>query len=210
MNNPKKLHGLILAGGFSKRMGQDKALINYHGKPQIEFLFDLLTECCDSVFISKRNDQTLPSADRPACRQAGATDHSYINDDLSFKGGGPLVGILSAMKAYPNASWLVIACDLPFVTQETLQLLIRQRDLSKLATAFKSSHDQLPEPLCAIWESHGYERILDLFNQGIHCPRKMLIKNDVKLLDQKNPRWLDNVNELTDLNQAFNVFKKVK
>ncbi len=197
MNNPKKLHGLILAGGFSKRMGQDKALINYHGKPQIKFLFDLLTECCDSVFISKRNDQT-------------STDHSYINDDLSFEGGGPLVGILSAMKAHPDASWLVMACDLPFVTQEALQLLIQQRDPSKLATAFKSTHDQLPEPLCAIWESHAYERILDLFKEGMHCPRKMLIKNDIKLLDQKNPRWLDNVNDLTDLNQALNVLKKEK
>ena len=46
----------------------------------------------------------------------------------------------------------MLACDLPFLADETLRHLIEHRDPSRLATAYRSSHDGLPEPLCAIWE----------------------------------------------------------
>lgn len=196
MNNPKKLCGLILTGGFSRRMGQDKALLNYHGKPQIEYIFDLLNICCSNVFLSKRADQETYQT------------FSFIDDEKEFTGKGPLGGILSAMKLHPGASWLVMACDLPFVTEETLQTLINNRDFSKIATAFKSNYDGLPEPLCAIWEGHAYKQILDYFNQGIHCPRKVLINSDCKILKQRNPHWLDNVNDLKEFDEAISVFKK--
>ncbi len=107
---------------------------------------------------------------------------------------GPLGGILSAMKEYPDADWLVLACDLPFITDETIQTLLDMRDPQKTATAFISTQDALPEPLCAIWEGHAYDSILKLFNEGIHCPRKVLIKSNTHLLKQNNPHWLDNIN----------------
>ena len=197
MNNPKKLYGLILAGGFSKRMGQDKALMNYHGKTQIEYVHDLLTQAgCQQVFLSHRKDQ------------ASYPKITSIHDNASLTATGPLVGILSAMKTYPEASWLVLACDLPFVNSQTLLTLIEHRDPSKFATAFKSVHDELPEPLCAIWEGDSYEKAMEFLKQAIHCPRKVLIKSDIKILDQQDPRWLDNVNDLEEYNQAIKILHK--
>ena len=196
MNNPKKLFGLILTGGFSKRMGHDKALLNYHGKPQVEHVFGLLSMYCSHVFLSKRKDQSTYK------------DFPFIDDDSSFQGGGPLIGILSAMKAYPDASFFVMACDLPFVSSDTLKYILDNRDMNKYATAFKSSSDGLPEPLCAIWEDKFYKRILELFNQGIHCPRKILIKSDVQLLNLLDQSWLDNVNEPSELNDTLKRLKK--
>jgi len=185
-----KINGLILAGGYSKRMGSDKALLEFHGKPQIEYIFELLQKYCGEVFLSKRQNQVIYG------------NIPYINDIGEFIDQGPLGGILSAMTSLPQSSWLVLACDLPFVNDETIQSLINQRDGQKIATAFiSSSPDALPEPLCAIWEGHSYHHILKLFNEGIHCPRKILIKSDVKLVPQANPRWLDNINtpqEYTD------------
>ncbi len=193
MNNPEKLYGLILAGGFSQRMGQDKSLLRYHGKPQVEFVYDLLGQFCGKVFLSKRTDQ-LPYNTIP-----------FINDVQEFSGIGPLGGILSAMKTYPDVAWLVMACDLPFVAKETLQTLLNQRDPSKIATAFKSSQDGLPEPLCAIWEGKASNQILEYFQQGIQCPRKVLIKSDSHLIEQLDPRWLDNVNDIKEYEQAIKV-----
>jgi molybdenum cofactor guanylyltransferase len=187
-----KVFGLILAGGYSRRMGQDKALLEIHGKPQIEHVCELLQKHCEKVFLSKRTDQK-------------AYKHlAWINDAPEFAKHGPLSGILSAMKEYPQANWLVIACDLPFITDETIQTLIRLRDPSKTATAFISAQDDLPEPLCAIWEAHAYLSILKLFNDGIHCPRKILIKSDTRLIKQNDPHWLDNINTP----EQYEVIKK--
>ena len=189
--NPK-IFGLILAGGHSRRMGRDKGLLEFHGKPQIEYVNDLLQKHCLEVFLSKRVDQKLYKS------------ISFINDSNEFSNQGPLGGILSAMKAYPDANWLVLACDLPFITEETIQTILEHRDSKKIATAFISTQDQLPEPLCALWEGHAYDFILKLFNEGIHCPRKILIKGNSHLIKQKNPRWLDNINTPQEFEQVKN------
>ena len=195
MTKIKNLYGLILAGGFSKRMGQDKALLNYHGKPQIEYVYELLNACCVQIFLSKRPDQK------------NYKNIPVIDDTVEFSKIGPLGGILSAMKAYPQMSWLVMACDLPFVTKETLDYLIQNRHSQKLATAFKSSTDGLPEPLCAIWEGHAYTNILEFLKKNVHCPRKVMINSDTKVLEQKNFHWLDNVNDPKELEGAIASLK---
>jgi molybdopterin-guanine dinucleotide biosynthesis protein A len=188
-----KIFGLILAGGYSRRMGRDKALLAFHGKPQIEYVYDLLEEHCSRIFVSKRKDQELNAIN-------GRT-YNFINDSAEFSNQGPLGGILSAMKEHPGAVWLIIACDLPFITKETIQTLIDNRDPQKTATAFISSSDGLPEPLCAIWEGQAYGPILTLFNEGVHCPRKVLIKSNTRLIPQINPHWLDNINTPEEYSQ---------
>ena len=188
MNTEKnKLFGLILAGGRSQRMGQDKALMSYHGKPQVEYVRDLLKGFCAEVFISGRPKQNL----------------SVIEDPLQFADVGPLGGILSAMTAHRHASWLVMACDLPFADEKTLRYLIKNRDPARAATAFISTHDGLPEPLCAVWESNGFELFLRFFREGVRCPRKTLTKSDTHLIVQQDPRWLDNVNTPEEYQQAL-------
>ena len=52
MTTPDDLYGLIIAGGESKRMGFKKAFINYHGVPQLNHLFHLLSKHCEKVFTS--------------------------------------------------------------------------------------------------------------------------------------------------------------
>jgi len=175
-------------------MGQDKALLDFHGVPQIEFVNDLLLHFCDKIFLSKRSDQN------------NYKRIASIDDSEEYANHGPLSGILSAMKSYPDVSWLVIACDLPNINANVIQNLLENRNPNAIATAYKSSIDVLPEPLCAVWEGHSYSSILALFNQGIHCPRKILIKSNVHLLNQKDIHWLDNVNTLEEYEQ-FNKHK---
>jgi len=188
--NPK-IFGLILAGGYSRRMGEDKAYLEFHGKPQIEYIYDLLQKYCLEIFLSKRTDQKAHK------------NIPFINDADEFSNHGPLGGILSAMKVYPHVDWLVMACDLPFVADKTIQTLMAHRDPQKQATAFISTQDAFPEPLCAIWEGHAYDSFFKLFKEGIHCPRKILIKSDTHLLKQDNPHWLDNINTPQEYGQIM-------
>lgn len=182
------LFGLVLAGGKSRRMGRDKALVEYAGQTQLGRAVNLLSRHCSKVFVSARADQ---AADAERGRYALIIDRY---DNL-----GPVAGILSAAEQEPQAAWLVLACDLPNVDDETLSYLITNRDSDKPATAFRSSHDGLPEPLCAIFAPGCAEWISQFVSAGISCPRKMLLKSDVRLLDQPHANALDNLNTPDDL-----------
>jgi molybdopterin-guanine dinucleotide biosynthesis protein A len=107
---------------------------------------------------------------------------------------GPVAGIMAAQAKHPQVAWLVLACDLPFLDNATLTHLIWARQPQRLATAYRSSHDGLPEPLCAIYEPASREPLLAHVAKGKDCPRKFLINSDVQLIDEPNPHALDNVN----------------
>lgn len=187
--------GLVLAGGKSERMGEDKGAINYHGKPQREYAADLLSQTCEQVYISCRADQLNDIK----------SEYKLLAD--TFTGLGPYGAILSAFRAYPNHAWLVIACDLPLITTETLQFLQESRTPSKIATAYNSPINQFPEPLIAIWEPRAYPKLLNFLAQGYSCPRKVLINSDVALIDVTDIESLTNINNPEELKTVKNKLK---
>jgi molybdopterin-guanine dinucleotide biosynthesis protein A len=185
------IHGLILAGGASKRMQRDKAALKYQGKTQLERAFELASRHVGKVFVSLRADQTSDPmrAQRPMIVDSG-------------EGEGPIVGIRSALAAHPKVAWLVLACDLPFLSDSAVEGLLRHRNPSALATAYKSAHDGLPEPLCAIWEPAAAPLLAEYQAAGGYCPRKFLIRQGANLIDLPDPRALDNVNTPEEYSQA--------
>ncbi|MGY3090667.1 molybdopterin-guanine dinucleotide biosynthesis protein A [Hymenobacter sp. UYAg731] len=176
------LRGLVLAGGRSERMQTDKGALHYHGLDQRQHTAALLAEFCPDVRVSVRPDQAgeLP---------AGLT---ALPD--TFLNLGPLGGILSALQADPNAAWLVLACDLPFLTRHTLEYLVSNRQPARMATSFRSPWDAFPEPLVSIWEPRSYGQLLRFLSLGYSCPRKALINSDIELLSPPMPGELRNVN----------------
>jgi molybdopterin-guanine dinucleotide biosynthesis protein A len=192
------IHGLVLAGGASTRMQRDKAALKYQGKTQLDRAFELASRHVDEVFVSVRADQRSDPtrAQRP-----------MIVD--SVLGGGPIAGIRSALAAHPGAAWLVLACDLPFVSDAAIKVLLRHRDTSRFATAYRSAHDGLPEPLCAIWEPSAARALEEYQAAGGHCPRKFLIRHGAHLLDPPDSRALDNVNTPEEYVQAVATLDNV-
>lgn len=189
------IYGLILAGGASKRMQRDKAALKYQGKTQLDRAFAVLDRHLRRVFVSVRADQT---SDPTRAHLPMIVD--------SVKGEGPIVGIRSAFAAHPNVSWFVLACDLPFFSEALVYPLVRARDAegiaTSLATAYKSAHDGLPEPLCAIWEPSAAKLLAEYQAAGGRCPRKFLIRHDARLVDLPDPGALDNVNTPEEYSQA--------
>lgn len=177
------LYGLVLAGGRSSRMRADKAALNYHGRSQLEWALELLAPRVERAFVSVRPDQV---DDPVRARFAQILDRQQ---DL-----GPIAGILAAQAEYPQAAWLVLACDLPFLTAETLSHLVASRRPERSAVAYRSSHDGLPEPLCAIYEPGSRDALAAYVAGGRQCPRKFLLQSDAVLLEPIDPHALDNVN----------------
>lgn len=182
------VYGLVLSGGKSRRMGRDKALLERDGQSQLAFIVELMGQHVERVFVSTRVDQE----DEPErARYDLVVDH--------YEDMGPLAGILSAMDDYPDADWLVVACDLPNIGGETLEYLLANRSPAHPFTAFVSSHDRLPEPLCAVYRADSAALIRQFADDGVHCPRRILIRSDTHLLKQVDPASLDNVNTPGDL-----------
>ena len=191
MNDSKAkrpVYGLVLAGGQSRRMGHDKALLDRGGRSQLAFVVELLDDCVERVFVSTRADQK----DEAERRQYGQIVDRY--DDL-----GPVAGILSAMDEHPDVDWLVVACDLPNIDARTVLYLLDHRATPKPFVAYASSYDGLPEPLCALYGEGSETVVREFVREGVICPRKILIRSDTLLLDQPDPNSLDNINTPDDL-----------
>jgi molybdopterin-guanine dinucleotide biosynthesis protein A len=176
------LNGLVLIGGKSTRMKKDKSRLIYDkNQPQDEKLADLLAPFCSQVYFSVRDEE-----------QAAKYGDQAITD--KFIGLGPFGGILSAFQFNPDAAWLVVAVDLPFLNKETIGNLVDGRKPSKMATCFIDPQNEFPEPLISIWEPRAYLRMLEFLAKGYSCPRKVLINSDVEVLTKRNALALTNVN----------------
>ncbi len=186
LNRIPPINGLVLAGGKSTRMGQDKGAITYYDKPQREYMADLMAGTCQQTYLSVQSEfeSSIPQ----------------ITD--TFLDLGPFGGILSAFRKDPNSAWLAVACDVPFVDQQIINLLISERDPSKLATCFHNPETNFPEPLITLWEPRAYPVLLQFLTLGYSCPRKVLINSDVKEIEVPNNQVLLNVNTPEEKKQA--------
>lgn len=91
---------IILAGGKSSRMGEDKIRLKINGLPMIENIARQLSPVFETIIISSNNVKDL-----------SYLNLHIINDDE--EGHGPLMGILSCLKASKSERNFVIACDIP-------------------------------------------------------------------------------------------------
>ena len=183
------IYGLLLSGGASRRMQRDKAQLSYEGQPQLLRAWHLLEAVTERAFVSVRAEQR----DDPL--RAGLPQ---IVD--RYEAIGPAAGILTAQEAYPDVAWLVIACDLPLLDSITLQALVDARDATGDAAAFTSRFDELPEPLCALWEPSSHGLLKQRVDGGSYCPRKALILSRTKLLPAPGDA-LDNINTPEEFEQ---------
>ena len=107
----------ILAGGQSKRLGRDKALISVHGdgRPLIAHLIERLHPLSNDLFVV--------GPDRPGYRDLAAP---LVLD--VFPGEGPLGGIATGLRRARHSRVLVVACDLPFLNVPLIRWMIEQDD----------------------------------------------------------------------------------
>jgi molybdopterin-guanine dinucleotide biosynthesis protein A len=184
-----RLLALVLAGGSSQRLGCDKASVPFEGATLLERSVQLLSRFVAEVSVSVRPDQ--------------------VDDDLRRRfplvvdrrpAIGPAAGLLAAHRQQPDAAWLVLACDMPWVTEREIAVLVGSRDGSRAATAFRRVADGVPEPLCAIYEPATLARFqAEVDAGGNPSPRDWLAAVDAVLLDPPQPGALASINTPADL-----------
>ena len=181
----RPLYALILTGGKSKRMQSDKALLSYYGKPHAEHLYELLTPYCEKVFISAKEKQ----------RENSSLDKlPHLFDHPKFEIEGPLKGMLTAFEMYPEVNWLVVACDLVFLNNDTIETLLNHYRPGREVIAFKNSEKDFAEPLCTLYAPKAHPKFYQHYEQKVSCPVKVLKNMKVHILEQTQNINLANIN----------------
>jgi molybdopterin-guanine dinucleotide biosynthesis protein A len=188
------VNALVLAGGRSERMGIDKGMILWHGVPQRYWLADLLHSLGCNTFISCRRDQ------------AATIDKRYQVLRDAHEDRGPFGALLTAFEFDRHSSWLMVACDLPFIDAPVIELLISARGSSKMATAFINSSDGSPEPMISIWEPACYDVLASSNHSSL---RRILQTGNVKLIALDNQQALMNVNTPGECERVKDMMKEL-
>jgi molybdopterin-guanine dinucleotide biosynthesis protein A len=127
---------IILAGGKSSRMGSNKALLDFGGRPLISILADRIRPITNQILISSNDPTCYEFLNLPVI-----PDH--------YRGQGPLAGLHAAMLWHDCLLYMVLACDLPNLRASLL------RKLASFAegydVAIPRTRDGIAHPLCAVY-----------------------------------------------------------
>ncbi len=130
-----KLTGIVLAGGKSLRMGQNKGLLPFHGIPMVRHLVDLLDNYCTGIIISSSE------------KKYGDFGLKVVPDQ--YQGKGPLAGIHACL-VQSSADWnIIVACDTPLLSNIVIERLLQNR--SSQYDAVIALHNGQTEPLIGIY-----------------------------------------------------------
>ncbi len=127
----------VLAGGKSSRMGKDKALLPFLGKPLIERIVSRLRLITGEVILATDNPDLYSSY-----------DWKIVVDEV--KEAGPLAGIYASFKAASFPMVAVVACDMPFVNEMLFKILMQECQDKKTDAAVPASPRGL-EPMHAVF-----------------------------------------------------------
>lgn len=184
--------GIILAGGKSSRIGQDKGLLQLGGKTLAEIAIGHLSAVCSEVIIS---------ANSPDYQKFGLHIVADIFTDI-----GPISGLFSAISASKTEVNLILSVDLPFVNAQLLEFLIS--NIPGYQAVVPSSGVDRLEPLCACYDVS----VLPFIEKSIEDRSFKLqhflgnIRMKPVLMDERLPFWhphlFDNINSMEDIERA--------
>ncbi len=158
MKHHNNVGAVILAGGRSRRMGQDKAFIRLTpgGPSLIEMVIAAVLPITSAISISTNTPESyqwLP--------------YSLIADSPPYRDAGPLAGIEAALSAAQAPVVIALGCDMPFVATDLLRHLFSQLQPGDDAVVPLNTSG-LPEPLCAVYRTFCLPAIRDHLDHGLY------------------------------------------
>lgn len=182
-----QITAIILAGGKSRRMGTDKALLELEGVSLLERSLALCESICDEIIISSNN-----------------TEHNNFGypvfaDELN--NCGPLAGISSCLKKSETSWNFVMSVDAAYVEPDFVSFLISQVDSFDALVPFS---EKGKEPLIALYNKSCLPAITDRLESGDFKMHNLLNSINTKWVDahnwiEKYPKLFRNLNRPEDL-----------
>jgi molybdopterin-guanine dinucleotide biosynthesis protein A len=169
MMDTSDICAVILAGGQSRRMGFNKALLDLGGQPLIRVLVDRIRPVTNRILISS-ND----------CASYRFLNFPVVSD--FYRGHGPLAGFHAAMLQQVSSLYIVLACDLPNLRASLLRNLILFAE--GFDAAIPRTRDGLAHPLCAVYRRTCLPSVENALLRGAN---KVI---ETFLVDKLSIRWV--------------------
>ena len=186
--------GIVLAGGEGKRLGTDKAVLEFGGKTLLEITVERLQELTLDIVIA------CGRGTRPGWPKVDAQN---VLDRR--KGGGPLAGLDAGLRAIRNEAAVVVACDMPFLSPALLRHMAGRLETH---AAVVPMLDRRCQALHAVYSKRCLSFVEDtLLQEG--SMRDLLAAVDTLVVSEDEMRTIDpaglscfNLNSPEDLERA--------
>ncbi len=179
--NPLSL--IVLAGGSSRRMQWDKALLSVPDGTIIEHILEQLKDHFDEVLISVSGKEKF-----------AFLDHRLIVDEKP--GAGPMMGIKTALQSSRNEKNFVIACDIPDIDHSFLRKLIREAEFSDITLPI--SQTGRLEPLFAVYAKAVIPEMERLLDEDVLSLLPLYERCHVRYVPMGENTWFRNLNTRKD------------
>ncbi len=192
MLTPPNLTGIVLAGGKSTRMGTDKAFLELEGKPFISHILEVVKQCTENV-LTISNNRKLEGL--------GITGFPDL-----IPGLGPIGGIYTGLSHSKTEFNLIVACDTPFLSKETIDHLINGIDEEH--DAFIVQCEGVQMPLVGIYrKSRTFYFTEAIENEKLGLQKLLAsIQTKIIVLPESHSKSVWNINTLED----FKTIKDLK
>jgi molybdopterin-guanine dinucleotide biosynthesis protein A len=177
MIGKKDLTGIVLAGGKSRRLGMNKALLVLKGRKLIDYPVQLLGKCCGSVIIS--SNQPVPLS-------------CPVFPDIIAE-NSPMVGIYSCLLQSKTPYNVVLTCDMPFLNEKLIRYLVGRIQKNKIIVPVH--HHDLMEPLCAIYPTHSAKSMLDTIQKKQFTMHEYILSqpHNLVVISDEMKFWSENL-----------------
>lgn len=153
------LAAIVLAGGRSTRMGQDKASLVLDGRTLLQWVVDAVSAVASEVVVVGAPGRGLPAVVSPRMLRTVAD---------SVEGQGPLAGIIAGLEATERAVAVVVGCDQPFMRPA---LLAHLAELARTNAAAVPVVDGRPQPLGSAIRRETLPALRTAFDGGQRAAR---------------------------------------
>ncbi len=191
------LIGVVACGGNSSRMGIEKCHLNYHGKPQCYYLYELMLPFCKEVFISCNTKQST----------SFLSAYNIIVDKTEYGNHGPISGLLSAFSQQQTHSILFIGCDYPYINESVIEKLVSCRNKNRSAISYVNEK-MLFEPLISIYENSCLKELLRRFSEKKYSLKGLLENTDTLPIIPEKMKTIKSIDTPAEYQETMSIFKR--
>ena len=193
MTETRTITGIILAGGQSSRMGQDKGFLKLKGKTFMSYIIEALKPIVGEIIIVSNN----PDYDVFKLKRV---------EDV-MEDSGPLAGLYAGLLHSETENNIVLSCDVPLINTSVLKKLIEGFTSEVEVIQFESQGKTMP--LVAMYKRHCMHPILKLLQTNERRLRFAIEQLEVKTikLDPELGKTVRNINTIRELKEIKHEFE---